>query len=147
MLRPRAGPARYILHKSTTSAGGADVNRSCLFAARITFRAACLMGLAARAADTSGQEPKIKPFLDPERAFQLGDTDKDGKLSREEFAKLMANNPRVKDNPKAADFLFNRLDTNGDGYLSLEEFKRIAELAPKKDFDKKKDQPTAPPAV
>ena len=128
------------------------MNRSCLFAARISFLAGCIVGLTCLSTDTTGQEPKIKPALDPERAFQLGDTDKDGKLSKEEFAKLMANNPRVKDNPKAADFLFNRLDTNGDGYLSLDEFKRIAELAPKKDFPKKdffkkKDQQAPPPAA
>ena len=128
------------------------MNRFCLFAVRITFLAGCIVGLTCLSTDTTGQEPKIKPAVDPERAFQLGDTDKDGKLSKEEFAKLMANTPRVKDNPKAADFLFNRLDANGDGYLSLEEFKRIAELAPKKDFPKKdffkkKDQPAPPPAA
>src|SRR6476646_3261543 len=99
MLRPRAGPARYIPCKSTIPAGGADVNRSCLFAARITFLAACLVGLALLSADTSGQEPKVKPAVDPELAYHPADTDKDGELSKEEFAKLMANNPRVKDNP------------------------------------------------
>ncbi|HJZ93070.1 MAG TPA: DUF1553 domain-containing protein [Gemmataceae bacterium] len=107
----------------------------------------CMAVLVGTSTDISGQEPKIRPAADPEGAFKLGDTDKDGKLSRDEFAKLMANNPRVKDNPKAADFLFNRLDANGDGYLTLDEFKKIAELAPKKnspgkkDFFKKKDQP------
>jgi cytochrome c553 len=148
-----AGRARkvYSFHISNP-AGGAEVNRSCLFAARITILAGCIVGLTCLSTDTTGQEPKIKPAVDPERAFQLGDTDKDGKLTKDEFQKLMANNPRVKDNPKAADFLFNRLDANGDGYLSLDEFKKIAELAPKKDFPpkrdffKKKDQP-APSAT
>src|SRR5262245_53175378 len=98
-----------------------------------------MIGLASLSTDTSGQEPKVKPAVDPERAFQLGDTDKDGKLTRDEFGKLMANNPRVKDNPKAADFLFNRLDADGDGQLTLDEFKKIADLAPKKDFPPKKD--------
>src|SRR5262249_8891786 len=64
---------------------------------------------------------------------------------------LLANVPRVKDNPKAAEFLFNRLDENKDGYLSLDEFKKIRDLAPKKDFPgkglaKKKDDPP-PPSV
>src|SRR5262245_2883253 len=98
-----------------------------------------MIGLASLSTDTSGQEPKVKPAGDPDRAFQLGDADKDGKLTRDEFAKLMANNPRVKDNPKAADFLFNRLDSDGDGKLTLDEFKKIADLAPKKDFPPKKD--------
>jgi cytochrome c553 len=115
------------------------VNRSCLFAARATLLAACLVGLTFLSTDISGQEPKVKPAVDPERAFQLGDADKDGKLTKDEFAKLMANNPRVKDNPKAADFLFNRLDADGDGKLTLDEFKKIADLAPKKDFPPKKD--------
>jgi cytochrome c553 len=111
----------------------------------------CMSVLVGTSTDISGQEPKIRPAVDPEGAFKLGDTDKDGKLSKDEFAKLMANNPRVKDNPKAADFLFNRLDANSDGYLTLDEFKKIADLAPKKDFPgkkdffKKKDQP--PPAA
>jgi len=129
------------------------VNRSCLFAARATLLAACLVGLTFLSTDISGQEPKVKPAVDPERAFQLGDADKDGKLTKDEFAKLMANNPRVKDNPKAADFLFNRLDADGDGKLTLDEFKKIADLAPKKefppkkDFLRKKDQPPPSPAT
>jgi cytochrome c553 len=97
--------------------------------------------LATEADTVSGQEPKARPFVDPEAAFKLGDTNKDGKLSREEFVKLLSNLPRIKDNPKAADFLFNRLDENKDGFLSLEEFKKIRELAPKKDFPGKKDAP------
>jgi len=145
--------AGYILVKSTILSRRADVNRSCLFVARITFLAGCLVGLAALSADSSGQEPKVKPAVDPDRAFQLGDTDKDGKLTKEEFAQLMANNPRVKDNPKAADFLFNRLDADGNGKLTLDEFKKIADLAPKKDFPpkkdflRKKDQPPPPVAT
>ena len=114
------------------------MNRSCLFASRAILLAGCMAVLAALSADTSGQEPKVKPAVDPERAFQLGDADKDGKLSKDEFTKLMANNPRVKENPKAADFLLNRLDANNDGSLTLEEFKKITELAPKKDFAPKK---------
>jgi hypothetical protein len=98
----------------------------------------------------SGQE-KIRPFVDPEGAFKIGDTDKDGFLSREEFRKLMASLPGAKDKPKAADFIFDRLDANKDGKLSLDEFKKIAELGPgpggpkgkffpgKKDFARKDD--------
>src|SRR5262245_59011223 len=99
-----------------------------------------------------GQEPKARPFVDPEGAFKLGDTNKDGKLSKEEFEKLVSVAPRFKDNPKAADFLFNRLDENKDGFLSLDEFKKIRDLPPKKDFagkgfPKKKDEPPPPTAT
>ncbi|HKB04546.1 MAG TPA: DUF1553 domain-containing protein [Gemmataceae bacterium] len=107
-----------------------------------------LAGLAALSGPSSGQEPKVKPFLEPERAFRLGDADKDGKLSKDEFARLLANSPRMKENPKAADFLFTRLDANGDGFLSADEFKKVTELGPagkgkafppKKDFPRKDD--------
>lgn len=123
------------------------VNRRVLVAALL---AVGLAVLASSSKEMSGQEPKVKPFVDPEGAFKIGDADKDGKLSKEEFQKLLANNPRIKDNPKAADFLFDRLDADKDGKLSLDEFKKIAELGPpggppKGKFPKgpfaKKDQP------
>jgi hypothetical protein len=117
------------------------VNRSFLFVSRAILLAGCMAALAALSADTSGQELKIKPAVDPERAFQLGDADKDGKLSKDEFTRLMANNPRVKENPKAADFLLSRLDADNDGSLTLEEFKKITDLAPKKEFGPKKGFP------
>ncbi|HEX3147846.1 MAG TPA: DUF1553 domain-containing protein [Gemmataceae bacterium] len=87
----------------------------------------------------AGQEPKAK--LDPAEAFKLADTNKDGKLSKDEFEKFLSNLPRIKENPKAADFLFNRLDENKDGFLSLEEFKKIRDIQPKKDFPGKGDNP------
>jgi cytochrome c553 len=107
---------------------------------------ACLVALAVSSADSAGQEPKVRPFLDPEGAFKSGDTNKDGKLSREEFEKLLSNLPRIKDNPKAAGFLFDRLDENKDGFLSLDEFKKIRDLGPGpggkgKGFPPKKDLP------
>src|SRR5688572_15379210 len=121
-----------------------------LLLARAALLALGLAGLAALSGPTSGQEPKVKPFVEPERAFRLGDADKDGKLTKDEFAKLLANNPRIKENPKAGDLLFARLDADGDGKLTADEFKRIAELGPgpgkgkgfppKKDF-RKKDEP------
>src|SRR5262249_59579970 len=98
----------------------------------------------------AGEEAKVRPSADAQTAFKLGDTNKDGKLSKDEFEKLLSSLPRIKENPKAADFLFNRLDENKDGFLSLEEFKKIREVgpgptgkgfAPKKDFPGKKDFP------
>src|SRR5947207_1156150 len=64
-----------------------------LLLARAGLLALGLAGLAALFGPSSGQEPKVKPFLDPERAFKIGDTDKDGKLSKDEFAKLLADPP------------------------------------------------------
>ena len=42
-----------------------------------------------------------KARLDPDKAFRRGDTNKDGKLSRAEFRRLLASAPRFKDNPEA----------------------------------------------
>ncbi|QVL30860.1 DUF1553 domain-containing protein [Telmatocola sphagniphila] len=65
------------------------------------------------------QEPR-----DPGPIFRKIDSNSDGKLSLDEFRKLVENNPRVKDNPALAKQIFDRLDTNKDGYLSLEEFSK-----------------------
>jgi len=91
----------------------------------LAFLCAGFGALLLHSEPTAGQEPKAKPFADPESAFKLGDTNKDGKLSKDEFEKLLSNLPRIKENSKAADFLFNRLDENKDGSLSLDEFKKI----------------------
>ena len=79
-----------------------------------------LLGGASDAAD--GPAPK-RP--DPAAMFRFGDANKDGKLSRDEFQKLVARNPRLKDNPDAARQLFTRLDADGDGFLTLGEFRKI----------------------
>jgi cytochrome c553 len=118
---------------------------------RLAALALLIAGLVALGIDSDqavGQE-KAKVFADPEAAFKRADTNGDGKLSKDEFEKLVSNLPRVKENPKAADFLFNRLDENKDGFLSLDEFKKIRDLGPgaagkgklfpKKDAPKKDD--------
>jgi Ca2+-binding EF-hand superfamily protein len=64
--------------------------------------------------------------------FKKLDTNGDGKISKEEFAKLATTLgqkfAKLKDNPELAqqvmDKLFDKLDTNGDGFLSPEEFKK-----------------------
>jgi hypothetical protein len=75
--------------------------------------------------------------VDPAAAFKLGDKNKDGKLSRDEFLALVNKKGKLKDNPELAKQLFEKLDTNKDGFLSLDEFRAIQGLA--------KGQPAEPP--
>ncbi|HVK13974.1 MAG TPA: c-type cytochrome domain-containing protein, partial [Gemmataceae bacterium] len=123
--------------------------RGVAFVALVALLAALVL---AGGADLTAQE-KARPFVDPDRAFTLGDADKDGKLSRDEFEKLMSTAPAFREKAKAIDFLFARLDADKDGKLTPDEFKKIADMAGPKDgkgflkkgFPKKKDNP--PPAV
>jgi hypothetical protein len=80
---------------------------------------------------------KGKGRMDPEALFKRLNTSGDGKLTREQFAKLGEvmkgkAGDRFKENAKAMDKMFNNLDTNGDGYLSLEEFKQFGQARKKK---------------
>ena len=65
---------------------------------------------------------------DPAALFKRGDTNKDGKLSEEEFTKLVSGSPKLKDKPELIKKLFEKLDTNGDGFLTLDEFKKLPGL-------------------
>jgi Ca2+-binding EF-hand superfamily protein len=69
----------------------------------------------------------------PEAIFQKLDANSDGKVSREEFAKLGEVGKKAKTlKAKKLDKLFAKLDTNNDGSLSLEEFKKMTEAKAKK---------------
>jgi hypothetical protein len=79
-----------------------------------------------------GQQPGR---ADPERAFSLGDSNLDGKLSLEEFRELVTHGARLKNAakkkavaPALLEPLFRRLDANGDGSLNVREFRRLSEL-------------------
>jgi len=85
----------------------------------------------------SGQVPDLA------KAFKAGDTNKDGKLSADEFAALMSKNAKLKDNPDAVKALFQRLDTNGDKMLTLAEFQQLRQII---EQGKNKKQPDPPPA-
>jgi len=91
-------------------------------------------------ADDKPKGDKAKGKPDPEAMFKRLDSNGDGKISKEEFAKfaeIMREKVKEKGkgknaNGKGVDAIFSRLDTNGDGYLSLEEFKKVSELRQKK---------------
>ena len=114
----------------------------------------CLVLSSALAAQ---DDAKARPKYDPVALFKRLDANGDGKLSKDEFMKLMQLSPGLKDKPDAAAALFTALDTNKDGVLSLEEFKKIVERGgkqppPKKEVAKKTpapvtETPTSPEAV
>jgi cytochrome c553 len=71
----------------------------------------------------------------PERAFSIGDTDLDGKLSLDEFRELLQNGPRqkkavAKKVPANLEALFQRLDLDRDGSLTFPEYRQLAQLRP-----------------
>ena len=80
---------------------------------------------------------------DPEAAFKIGDVNKDGKLSQDEFLKLVAKYGKLKDNPDLAKKVFEKLDTNSKGFLTPDQFKKFAELGGKK---AKAEEPSKAPA-
>ena len=74
------------------------------------------------------------------KRFAKFDTNKDGKLSLEEFTAMVKTEYEKKGKPnyeKAAANRFKNRDTNKDGFLSLEEFKGTAKKQPQ---NKEKEQ-------
>ncbi len=69
-------------------------------------------------ATTAKAADEKKPAKGPEARFAKLDTDKDGKLSKDEFTA-----PAKEDAKEKSAKRFSKIDTDGDGYVSLEEFK------------------------
>lgn len=95
--------------------------------------AGCLVG-GAFGADEAKKKKKAKG-ADTTAMFTKLDTDKDGKLSSAEFAKvvdeLKAKKPDAAKPAKAGkktDAMFTKLDADKNGSLSPEEFKKVLEV-------------------
>ena len=113
---------------------------------RLTFPLfGLLTALIISNSDDLGAQP---PKIDPEIVFKKADGDGDGKISKGEWKKFADNAPKLKDNAKGGDFLFNVLDTNKDGSITLEEFKRFGPPnGMKKNFDPKTEPKKEQPVV
>ena len=66
---------------------------------------------------------------DPTVLFKAIDSNKDGKISQDEFLKLASKAGKLKDNPALAKQVFQRLDSNNDGFLTPEEFQKLGAFA------------------
>lgn len=84
--------------------------------------------------DDKGKGKGKRGAGDPEAMFKRLDANGDGKVTKEEFAKMRENLPekikektKGKGNGQLGDKLFDLMDTNKDGSLSLEEFKKFRE--------------------
>ena len=84
--------------------------------------------LSLAAASARGEDPPARPPFDPEAVFDRADEDADGKLSRKEFQFVVANAPRLRDDPQRADRVFGMLDADRNGWLSPAEFQRLAAM-------------------
>jgi Ca2+-binding EF-hand superfamily protein len=71
------------------------------------------------------EDTKKPKKADPEAQFKKLDANGDGKITREEFAKMADSNPKLKEKPQALDKRFQLADANADGAITLEEFKKL----------------------
>jgi len=97
--------------------------------------------MARAPAPSSGNRAATPPSADSTKPSQVQtarvaqyfdrlDTNRDGKLTKDEFRPLAQASPRLKDHPEQADALFGQLDANRDGFLGREEFAALDNLKP-----------------
>ncbi len=83
---------------------------------------------AQQKAPPSGQKGFGKGAFDADGAFRLLDTNRDGKVDKAEFARIVEISPRMRDQRDKVDAIFEALDKNGDGVLTLDEYRGIIAL-------------------
>jgi hypothetical protein len=100
-----------------------------------TVTAAALFFAAILATQFAGAQP------DPEQLFKFGDANKDGKLSQDEFLKLVTKGGKLKDNPDLAKKVFEKADAKNKGFLTPDQFKDLMDLGKKKEKKEKIEEP------
>ncbi|MCS7016380.1 MAG: EF-hand domain-containing protein [Gemmatales bacterium] len=75
-------------------------------------------GVAAADADNKATKKADKQ----QALFKKLDANNDGKISLDEFRKVVDFHPKLKEKATALNKRFSKLDTNADGFLSQEEF-------------------------
>jgi Ca2+-binding EF-hand superfamily protein len=87
-------------------------------------------------APAASAKPKAAKGDKLEAMFKKLDTNGDGVLSKEEFAKITElrhkKDGSAKGKGKGVEALFTKLNASGDGKLTLDEFRKIKELHKKK---------------
>src|SRR5262245_10408 len=99
------------------------------------LRTLCALSVAGLLASAPDAAAKTKEAKGDKAAllFKKLDTNGDGVLSKEEFAKITELRQKEgKGKGKGVDVLFSKLDADGDGKLTLEEFRKITEMRKKK---------------
>lgn len=85
------------------------------------------VAMVAMVSDGNAQQEQAKKAKRLEAIFKKLDENNDGKLSLEEFRKIVEFHPKLKDKANAISKRFAKLDKDGDGAVSLAEFKLALE--------------------
>jgi hypothetical protein len=115
-----------------------------ILSAAAVFALFLSLAAPASAADEKKKKKDAKKGPDTTALFAKLDTNKDQKLSKEEFAAFKGLKEPKKEGkePKglasARDQWFKKLDTNGDGFVSADEFKNIKDVIAANPVAKKK---------